>query len=182
MPDLLTTLLPLATLILGIAGTISTEGLRERRGRKREEENRRRIRQEQKTDRLELFELTNLQEAHTALNHFARTAVRWHLLDIDAAQTTNMEYASYRIGDEDGVAEELRVANRDLSALTQLIIDDDLRSEADEAARAVTAVSHGPKSIEQAELEMNAAAQRIFVVQRKIARRIREIYVEGSIS
>jgi len=182
MPDLLVTLLPLATLILGYVGTIATEGLRERWGRKREEENRRRIRQEEKRDRLEAFELINLREAHAALNHFARNTVRWHLLDIEAASKANVDYASDVIEDEEGVAEEVRVSDRDVSALTQLIIDDNLRSETEAAIVSMRTVGHGPKSINQAKSEVEAGINKVFAAQQKIAQRIREIYVDESIA
>lgn len=127
------------------------------------------------------FELTTLHEAYKQLNRLGRAATRYHMLDREVARSAKVEYASRQLGNIPGEAElgeELRLANRDLAAATDLLLDDSLRTDVELAARAVNAVGQTPRSVSAADRAFDAASIELGAAQRQVASRIRDIYAQ----
>jgi len=185
MTDPLTTLLPAITLVLGIAGTLATESLRDGRHRKNAEYERRAARATALEDRRETFELENLNATYTALVSLGRAAMRHHLFDLEVAEETGKDYASapIRFGpDDEDLARELQLANRGATANIRLLLDDRLRASAERATVSLIEVGVGAKSAEHADAEMASATTLLGETLRGIAERIRTIYAENSVA
>jgi hypothetical protein len=174
-------LLPLITLAIGILGTLAVEWIRARDANSRELAARVQIRAQSVEDRRTDFELTTLQEAYKQLNRLGRAATRYHMLDRSVATSAKVEYASRQLGSIPGEAElgeELRLANRDLSAAADLLLDDALRTEVELAVRAVNSVGQTKTSVDAADRAFDAATIELGAAQRQIASRIRDLYTQ----
>jgi hypothetical protein len=179
----LTALWPTVTLIIGIVGTLVVERLRDGRQEKRETEAREAVRQLAIDDRRENFEIDTLQATYDAMHVLARAAYRYHFLDRTVALKLKIDYASRQIAGVDNEAElgeALRLANMVLSSKSAMTLDPALRDQIRLAANATNDVSRGPKSVELADTEMDAAQMQLSAAQDAVATRIRAIYLSAS--
>lgn len=172
---------PVATLVLGIVGTLILERLRDDRTEMRESMQRRAAREGASRDRRERFELDTLQAAYDASNALGRAAFRYHFLDREVAKKLNVEYASHQLGSIPGEAElgeSLRLANLTASSHASMILDTEIRDQLRLAVDVTMKVGHGEKTVEEADRMMDDAASFLGAAQEQMAERIRAIYLE----
>lgn len=177
------TLLPAATLALGIVGTLLAEALRDGRHRRLLQDERRREREATVADRRETFELENLHATHASLVRLGRATMRYHMLDLQAARAFGFDYASRNLGslpEEEDLGQELLLANQSASANIRLLLDDGVRRHTDDACAALVDLSRTPKPVDQANNELNAAIVLMNTALGEIATRIRSIYGPGT--
>jgi hypothetical protein len=171
--------LPLVTLVIGILGTLVVEWLRGRDARSREFTARSAARAQSIEDRRRDFELDTLTEVHKQLHRLGRAATRYHMLDRSVAIASQVDYASHRLGGiagESELGEELRLANRDLSTASSLILNDELRDNVVRATNELNRVGRTTRSVDEADKAFDAATMEVGAAQEMIAHRIREIY------
>jgi hypothetical protein len=126
-------------------------------------------------ERRENFELDHLHQLNEAIQRLGRAAARVHRADMLASRDTG-EYAATLVGDE--IATALLEANRDSQMLIGLVLDEDLRERIGAAKVAINAPSgllRGDR--DAADRMFGAAVVQLEDVQRRIAARIREIYL-----
>ena len=172
---------PVATLVLGIIGTLVVERLRDGRTEMRETAQRAAAREGASRDRRERFELDTLQAAYEASNALGRAAFQYHFLDRDVAKKLNVKYASRQLGSIPGEAElgeALRLANLTASSHASMILDKEIRERLRFAINVTMKVGHGEKTVAEADRMMDDAASFLGAAQEEIAERIRAIYLE----
>ncbi|MGW3442190.1 hypothetical protein [Streptomyces sp. NPDC001076] len=159
----ITAVLPVISLILGAWLNQRSEERREEAALRREEALRQLERDSARLDRRESFELTHLEEVYDALSKANTAALMFRVARTSGADT-------------EVHGRELSDANRKLTSLTKLILDDDIRhkvlkAQADANGMAVDPVapSDAPDSAVQAQHSLGTA-------QMSIAERLREIY------
>ena len=179
MPDLVSILLPIATLVLGASGTLLAEGLRDKRAARREAALLVRQREQNRMDRRDSFELANLSATYANLSALARAVAVFHLIDMDAARRFSVDYASRQltgIPNADEAGETMMLANRELRNMTLLLLDNDLRELCLASSGMLNLVAVGPKTIAQADQDFNAAVAHADQSQARLADRIRQLY------
>ncbi len=177
--------LPVLTLMLGYAGTLLTESRRDARQRIRDAEARIASRAQATVDRREQFELASLKDAYASLTRLARVTMRFHMVDLEVARSTNSPYGSHRTDDIPGVREiedEALLANQECDALIQLILDDGIRKIADDAQTRLNSIALGQKTESEAEFAVRQAMAATRTAQLTVASRIRDLYVAEPLS
>lgn len=158
-----------------IGGTMSLIGvwLSNHLNIKERREERQGIAQEQRR----AFQRTTLIDLNKALTKTMRDTAVVHLADADAAKKTGI-YAGHRLpeGTEDGHLER----GQDLLHLTNLVLDDDLRTKVHELRRQMHAIGLGPRTLSQGEHEFLLLMNHFESVQGEVSRSIRELWDPAS--
>ncbi|MGW5273623.1 hypothetical protein ACWEQP_13745 [Streptomyces sp. NPDC004044] len=128
--------------------------------------------------RREGFELDHLQRLNDALHALGRATVQAHHADMMASRETRL-YAANLLGGD--LAEEQRLANRDVRMLAGLVLDDALRGQVRSAQSALNVPSMMLRSDPtEADAAFRVGAEQLEVVQERVAARIREIYLTST--
>jgi hypothetical protein len=170
--------LPVVTLALGWLLSVATEERRAKKEIDRVREERRANHSEVRADRREDFELETLRNLYKALNRFARSCSRFHLIDLEAAHSSGKPYGAVRVPESDDLAEEVRVDFVSVRELAGLVLDDAIRMGVLEASVALHNLPLSSKSIDQAKGDYDAAIQLVGLAQEALSGRIREIYLD----
>ncbi|MEU6244825.1 hypothetical protein [Streptomyces sp. NPDC047024] len=168
---------PIAVFFLGQASTYFTSFINEKRQIARDSKARQAERAKAVIDRRETFELDHLVRLNEALQDFARCAMKVHLADLNSSEHTG-HYAGTLL--PDGLSEEFMQLGRTVRMLGNLVLDDDLRAQVDEARTAL----HRPSMMHRGEASearraLNQATDLLTAAQEAVARRIREIYANA---
>lgn len=164
--------------LLGYVVALGSEVLRNSLQARREDAARVHDRQERLQERRDLSELEALKNVYASLDQLARAAMRFHLLDLEAAKIVG-SYASHRLDEESSgeVDEEFRVAAVQLSMESELVLDDDLRMRLRSTRMALqrpSSMYHSTPS--EADNAMNMAVAMVYDTQDAIGVRLRELY------
>jgi hypothetical protein len=169
------TLLPVATLILGAGLTMLTERLRDGRQLAREQSVRDAARQTEKLDRKDEFELRVLRETHSAITELMRALLKIHLEGSDRHHRGGPYLPEGDSGRDQ--YERLRQKQGEFSSLKGLILEDSIRYECDKFQGLVTQVSIAT-SYEDADTLLTRLGPVLAKVQDSISARIRTLYKE----
>lgn len=175
MAGWISSVLPVVTFVLGAVFTYARDLLTEKHQIRREREARQGEREKLILDRRETFELDHLQRLNEALQAMGRATGRAHHLDMMASRQTGT-YASTQLTTE--ASDAFYEANRNVSMLKNLVLDDRLRE--------LVAVAHGALNIPSAmhgsdpayaDHEFERAIILTDQAQNGLAERIRHIYL-----
>jgi hypothetical protein len=170
------TVLPIATLVLGCFLNQKSEQTRGKRVARREDRLDLEQRSEARRQRREEFELRVLTDLHPALMRYARAVARFHLEDLRAARSTNSLYAAHQLNVGD-LAEELRLANLQLTGLNDLVLNEEIRTSIRHATVSAFELSFKPKSIEKAMTLYDEFTTRMALATELIGEAIRTLYM-----
>lgn len=166
---------PVVTFAVGGASTYFRDGLAEKRRLAREKGARDAERKRAVIDRRETFELDHLQKLNDALAGLGRAAGEAHHIDTMASRQTGV-YAGTQIGEE--ASNAMMLANRNVSTLAGLVLDDALRTAVEHAHEQLNIPSSMHRSrVEDAQAAFHRAFLALDRAQALIAERIREIYL-----
>ncbi|MER6205947.1 hypothetical protein [Streptomyces sp. NPDC001642] len=155
-----TAVLPVVTLVLGAWLTVLSEGRRDKAALRRELLARRIERTQALTDRREAFELTHLVEVNDLLATLFGNALRCNELLLDRLP----------LGE---VGTNLQAANREMTKLTGLVLEDSVRQLVERAHREANRLSINSSGNVTAAAEAYEHVER---AQQAIAERLRDIY------
>ncbi|MCI3271407.1 hypothetical protein [Streptomyces cylindrosporus] len=159
----ITAVLPVITLVLGAWLNQRSDEHREEAALRREERLRQLEREHARLDRRESFELTHLEEVYAALRKANTAALKFRVVRTSG-------------GDVDAPGRELNEANRELSSLTRLVLDDDIREKVQQAQIDAGAMAIDPATHADAPSTGVQAQHSLGEAQEAIAKRLREIY------
>lgn len=164
--------------VFTLVGTLGTQALKGRQERNAAKDARAAEREQSRADRREQHELDSLSDLHAALGRLMRGVTRFHLEDVQVARERQSLVGAFQLPHMDEVAEQIRLANVEVSTLTRLVLDDALRAQVDDAHAAVSEMLEPPRPEPEANAVLRRAGAAVRSAQDAIAARIRSIYLD----
>lgn len=169
------TLVPIGTLVLGWFLNQRSDERRDTRARSIAQKVLEDERESARQQRREEFELRVLTDLHAAVLRYGRAVSRFHLEDLIAARRTRSQYGAHRL-DVGELDEELRLSTVDVMALSQVVLNEDVRVQMAALREAGAGLGTMPTSIEHAEAEFQSFIGLLQRLTEIIGQEIRRLY------
>lgn len=175
----ITLLLPVGALVLGWWLNQRSDERRDKRALLAATEARAAERALASSIRRNEFELAVLTDLHGAVATYARLAARYFMDDLRQARKRQILVGSQPIED-DQLDEDFRLATVELSRLSQLLLNDDLRARVELMRTSFQSISDPPKSVDEALVLFDACSFQLTRVHGLTGSEIRRLYEEAS--